>query len=795
MNIHELPLRVQAGQIVHLRLEQLPAAQRVKTTCLCGSQDSGWRIIPESCARRHDAPFAALHAAWTRLARARQTPETLADLRLMAQALPVDHAQPAGPLPQRWSGLDLRLWITHAESRRRLLGESPPPAVLSPLAAHAWWPWWKKREQDWDACLEAPLLALHHGHEEDREALLAIMLREGDIAWLPLLARQPIEFRLALLRALVLAKQHLVAPPARMHRLLEALQRIVERSKYASTAQTCLQSLANGCTPRFVAFALRYHLRWKLDFQTQARPQHEPRAQTLHLLLHRPIPSYLRRPADVWKNATGLENWSQAVSALFSRPRPKIIVEAILDGIRELGRKRKKDAPDWKHWLRRWDDMLRELDALPRLVRPFAEHLLYAWRVVPSRTQLDADSVEQLLQWLRRARSFSKAPGEDVARVIEALMACLRTAEDRAALLAMPETVWQRIQPAVIGWSARQNITHALQHVTTLPPGCVPGMIAAAPLDWARVMIRAGALTCREAVEIWQNFREHPLVACDVTCMPLKDALVLVDAIRDSHPRFPGVPEKLRGDLSAMPQHVQAHYRDELARNACRLRLAVLEELAEHALRRRFPHLRTEKIKPHTLWLAAGMGTDNRRPMRRLLQTCAKRQATRTRWLAHPQNEKWLRSQPASRAQLWADGFTIERSLPDLGTLSIGPEDDLESLLRMGTDFGTCLSAGSFNSFSTVANALDANKRVIFARDERGRAWARQLLAITESGHLVCFPVYVRRRRKDFEQLFAAYDHTLAHLLRLPIWRSYRAELSIAPLVCKEWYDDGFWQP
>ena len=795
MNIHELPLRVQAGQIIHLRLEQLPAAQRVKRSCSCGSQDSGWRVITESCARRHDAPFARLQAAWTRLARARQTPEALEALRLITQVLPPDQSMPACPLPQRWSGHDLRLWITHPETRRRLLGESTPQAALSPLAAHAWWPWWKKRAQPWDEALEASLLALHHGHEEDREALLAIVLREGDIAWLPLLARQSIELRLPLLRVLVLTKQHLVSPPVRMHRLLATLDHAVERAKYAATAQTCLQSLANGCTPRFVASALRYHRRWKLDFQTQARPQHEPRPRTLHLLLHGPVRRYLRLPADVWKNATGLENWSQAVSALFSRPRPKIIVEAILEGIRELGRKRKKDAPDWKHWLNRWDDMLRELDATPRVHAAFCESLVYAWRVVPNRCKMDADSIEQLLQWLRHARTFSKAPGEDVARIIEALMASLVAAEDRAALFATPETVWQRIQPVVIGWSARQNITHALQHVVSLPPGCIPGMISASPLDWARTMIRAGALTCRESIEIWQNFREHPLVACDVTRMALKDALVLVDTIRDSHPRFPGVPEKLRGDLSTMPQHVLAHYRDELARNASRLRLAVLDELADHALRRRFPHLRTEKVKSHTLWLAAGMGTENRRPMRRLLHAFAQRQATRTRWLAHPRNEKWLRGQPASRTQLWTEGFTIERSLPDLGALHIGPEDDLEALLRMGTDFGTCLSAGSFNSFSTVANALDANKRVIFARDERGRAWARQLLAITDTGHLVCFPVYARRRKKDFEQLFAAYDHTLAHLLHLPIWRSYSADLTVAPLLCKDWYDDGFWQP
>ncbi len=181
--------------------------------------------------------------------------------------------------------------------------------------------------------------------------------------------------------------------------------------------------------------------------------------------------------------------------------------------------------------------------------------------------------------------------------------------------------------------------------------------------------------------------------------------------------------------------------------------------------------------------------------MRRLLRACGQREGTRAWSLAHPANENWLRSHPADRVALWTGGFVIEKEIEGAGALRVGPEDDLQAILRMGTEFSTCLSAGCFNSFSTAANALDANKRVIYARDAQGRPWARQLIAIAESGHLVCFPVYARKKHAAMRQLFSTYDHTLAHLLRVPLWRSREATATIKPLVCKEWYDDGVWTP
>ena len=47
-------------------------------------------------------------------------------------------------------------------------------------------------------------------------------------------------------------------------------------------------------------------------------------------------------------------------------------------------------------------------------------------------------------------------------------------------------------------------------------------------------------------------------------------------------------------------------------------------------------------------------------------------------------------------------------------------ERDPLSILQLGNYFDTCLSFGAFNAFSTVANACELNKRVVYAVDDRG---------------------------------------------------------------------------
>jgi hypothetical protein len=805
MNLMRLPLRLKAGHLVRLRLEQV-SVKRSTLVCPAGSEDTGWRVTVMRC----------LEEPWKRLACAGHDPRTLADVLIVLHALPAEATSCAGPLPRRWQGIDLRQWLTDVESRStllqwlmphqkaasRLLKAEFPDAAMPPIediavsrrAAELWQPWLRARGFICDAVLESALVALSEGHEPDREALTAVVLQEGDLHWVPLIARQPVELRLSWLRQIVTTKQHLKMPPAGIERLMETLRHAVKRPLHARTVKMCLMSLANGCSARFVAMALRFHLRSKLEFQTLALPVHEPTQRELNKVLKSRISNWVRKPQNLWRQATRLKDWSSAVRRLFHHPRSTSAHEAVLEAMQSIERKSRRKPAHWQNWLAGWDDMLRELDATPAAKRPFVLELISAWRMSPEHEAMSLHSTKQLLLWMRRARDFEKLTESNIAKIIEAVWTSIRE-EDEASLLNLPESNWLQMRAGLVGYSSCSNAIRGIWHAHTLPTGVMTGMLASAPLEWLRTMRRLGELDWRERKEAWQAFCEHPLVSCDITKMPLRDALVLVDSIHASHPRFPGVPDKLRASAETMHAHVRQHYVDELHRNTQRLRLAVLDEVAEWALRRRFPMLQSSAIHTHTLRVAAAAGEENRRPMRRLLRACGQREGTRAWSLAHPANENWLRSHPADRVALWTGGFVIEKEIEGAGALRVGPEDDLQAILRMGTEFSTCLSAGCFNSFSTAANALDANKRVIYARDAQGRPWARQLVAIAESGHLVCFPVYARKKHAAMRQLFSTYDHTLAHLLSVPLWRSREATATIRPLVCKEWYDDGVWTP
>jgi hypothetical protein len=117
-------------------------------------------------------------------------------------------------------------------------------------------------------------------------------------------------------------------------------------------------------------------------------------------------------------------------------------------------------------------------------------------------------------------------------------------------------------------------------------------------------------------------------------------------------------------------------------------------------------------------------------------------------------------------------------------------------ILRMGNYFGTCLSIGQINAFSTVANALELNKRVVYARNEAGRVVGRQLLALNANWELVGFEVYsdvADASRKAFEKTFVRYAADFAALCGLALGSDGEVPL----LFVEEWYDDGIvpWDP
>jgi hypothetical protein len=106
------------------------------------------------------------------------------------------------------------------------------------------------------------------------------------------------------------------------------------------------------------------------------------------------------------------------------------------------------------------------------------------------------------------------------------------------------------------------------------------------------------------------------------------------------------------------------------------------------------------------------------------------------------------------------------------------------------------LSIGGANAHSAAAVLLDPNKQVLYLRDGQGRVVARQLLAISDEGELVCFHVYASIRSPGVRELFRRYDLALAETLRVPIYGydpNSGREYKIERVLSEAWYDDGNW--
>jgi hypothetical protein len=139
----------------------------------------------------------------------------------------------------------------------------------------------------------------------------------------------------------------------------------------------------------------------------------------------------------------------------------------------------------------------------------------------------------------------------------------------------------------------------------------------------------------------------------------------------------------------------------------------------------------------------------------------------------------WLHDAPSTTHR-------TQRGLAVTLTLS---RDPLQILL-MGEPFGTCLSPGGENFWSSVSNAADANKQVLFARDGRGRVHGRCLLALTGDGDLLTYHAYAHDSLPGFAALAGAYAADLATRLGTAV----APDGTVETLVANDWYDDGVTQ-
>jgi hypothetical protein len=181
---------------------------------------------------------------------------------------------------------------------------------------------------------------------------------------------------------------------------------------------------------------------------------------------------------------------------------------------------------------------------------------------------------------------------------------------------------------------------------------------------------------------------------------------------------------------------------------------------------------------------------DNRDLLGRLLREAAAAPGRDVK-LAFAKNREWIgKMQSRLRIGPWLAPRRQELDAEGARYVVALEEDPLE-VLRMGIPFGTCLALDTgCNAASTVLNAIDANKRVLYVRGSGGKIVARKLLAITKELKIVGYNLYVSMRGPGERAIRAAVDEmcrALASDVGAPLAGTGEPENIHAGF----WYDDG----
>jgi hypothetical protein len=152
-------------------------------------------------------------------------------------------------------------------------------------------------------------------------------------------------------------------------------------------------------------------------------------------------------------------------------------------------------------------------------------------------------------------------------------------------------------------------------------------------------------------------------------------------------------------------------------------------------------------------------------------------------------NREWLaRAESVGiQTRTWLAGFRATISIA--GTpITFATERDPLAVLQMGSYFETCLSLkGGMNAASTLVNALDVNKQVIYGRRPDGVVVVRKLIGAT-----------LRRELAGYNTFAAEHDEEIRQRLGGAL-RGFAQQCGLRPsdtatpevLLDAFWYDDG----
>lgn len=375
----------------------------------------------------------------------------------------------------------------------------------------------------------------------------------------------------------------------------------------------------------------------------------------------------------------------------------------------------------------------------------------------------------------------------------------------RERVLCAPERAYHTFLNAGGYAGARNCIEDGARDTGRLLPTLSVDAFEKAPRKFARVLEPLGAMGEGLRRETLLRAKGHPLMN-DLPPIDPEDSAAFMSAVEalaahcGSEITSP-LPKKARVKAAELRpgQRVRAW---ELARSRIVLtRLDVLNRYVWEVLNRGFGAPVDQESSRHALAFSRDI-VSNDRALKKLLRRYWK--GERHAAQRHPASVAWLSKQTERIREVWLSEVRRTQTAGDQ-ELTFALEHDSLEVLRMGTYVGSCLGLGGWFSESAAAVVLDINKNVIYARTGEGRIVGRQLVALSDSGQLVCFSVYPYTATAELKRAFWSYDQHLAEQLGTEIYREGRGAkgkkgekgepppYTVSRIVSKNWYDDGEW--
>ena len=370
--------------------------------------------------------------------------------------------------------------------------------------------------------------------------------------------------------------------------------------------------------------------------------------------------------------------------------------------------------------------------------------------------------------------------------------------DERQEILDLDIRVWLHLERACRRQDEARLIVFGSYTLSEVAPLFLRDSLIHAPARLFKTLRLLGSLAYERRQSFMRQQMKTDWFALDWHAMTLPDASRRLFELSKADGLDSPLPRRLRdffgGRLNLSSSQVSRHCQLTLSRLPS-LRLRALEAALWKEIDAPFQLREYSRPARHALRLLAGLSgsfANNRKGLRRFLLNA--RTGNTLDYLDHPLNQQWHAKHPKVRRSLWQMG--LQRMVQTAqGELRIAFEHDPFEALMMGTYAGSCLGVGGLCDYSAVACLLDANKQVLYARNEQGRVVARQLMAIDEEDQLVCFAVYPENVTQELKAAFKSYNEEMSGLLELKLYRFQDdACYDVATILAQDWWDDGSWQ-